>query len=128
MGLKTAMVITVFVAALYCTPLVKAQKICYQVLIDDGSLDDTDEYLFESLQEVAKNYKLHVGQKLDTTQVFVDTDIYFQYRTRRKIYYCEKVKMVIDKKGNTKYKRIKKKELYAQKGNELHAQKILSAY
>jgi hypothetical protein len=128
MRLKTAMVITVFVAALYSAPLVKAQKICYQVLIDDGSLDDTDEYLFESLQEVAKNYKLHVGQNLDTTQVFVDTDIYFQYRTRRKIYYCEKVKMVIDKKGNKKYKRIKKKELYAQNSNELQAKNILSGY
>lgn len=126
MELKTVMVITVFVAALYITPLVKSQNICYQVLIDDGSLDNTKESHFASLQEVTKNYKLHTGQSLDTTQIFVDADTYFQYRTRKKIYYCEKVKIVIDKKGNTKYKKIKKKELYLQNSNELHAQKILS--
>jgi hypothetical protein len=112
MKLKIAMALTVCVATIYSTPLVKAQKICYQVLIDDGSLDNTEESQFASLQEVAKNYKLHTGQNLDTTQIFVDADIYFQYRTKRKIYYCEKVKIVIDKKGNKKYKRIKKKELY----------------
>ena len=126
MRLKTALTITIFVAALYSNSLVKAQNICYQVLIDDGSLDNTEQYLFESKQEVAKNYKIHTGQNLDTTQVFIDTDIYFQYRTRRKIYYCEKVKIVTDKKGNKKFKRIKKKELSAQNGNDRSAKDILS--
>lgn len=126
MSLKTALTITIFVAALYCTSLVKAQNICYQVLIDDGSLDNTEQYLFESIQEVAKNYKTHTGQNLDTTQVFIDTDIYFQYRTRSKIYYCEKVKIVTDKRGNKKFKRIKKKELHAQNGNERSSKDILS--
>lgn len=117
---------TIFVVAIYSTSLVKAQKICYQVLIDDGKLDNTDEFVFESIQEVAKNYKIHTGQNLDTTQVFVDTDIYFQYRTRSKIYYCEKVKIVTDKRGNKKFKRIKKKELYAKNGNKNRSNEILS--
>lgn len=125
MKLKTALALIIFFAAFYSTSLVKAQNICYQVLIDDASLDNTKQYLFTSVREVAKNYKIHTGQNLDTTQVFVGTDIYFQYRTENNIYYCEKIIMVTDRRGNKKFKRIKKKELYARNGDERSSKDIL---
>lgn len=110
-ALKTAIVINIFISSVFGSHYLTAQEISYQVLIDDGKLDNTEEFIFKTLEEVAHNYNFHTGQTLDTTQVFVGTDIYFQYRTTRKIYYCEKVKIVTDRKGNKVFKRIKKKEL-----------------
>jgi hypothetical protein len=130
MVLKTAITLSLFIALALCTPFAQAQEICYQIMVDDGTLDNTEEYHLQTLDEVAQNFKLHTSQSLDTTQLFVGADIYFQYRTKSKIYYCEKVKIVVNKKGEKAYRKFKRKELNqfasAETSNKMDDNKLTS--
>lgn len=92
---------------LISTASMAKEKIYYLIAVDDGTLRNTTYQHTPNLQVVADAYIHHTGMVLDTTKIFYDGRVYFQYRDVNKIFYCE---MQVKSKG--KYKSIKKKEKY----------------
>jgi hypothetical protein len=88
-----------------------SREVRYLVLVDDGDLRNISSRTYDNLDEVSNYFMDYTGHQLDTTKLFTANNVYFQYRTGNRIFYCEKKKLITKKNGKEVLQAIKKKEL-----------------
>lgn len=108
-----AILITVLVIVVSILVVLKArsQEVKYLVLIDNGDLRDISSRTYDNLDKVSYYFMHYTGHQLDTTKLFTGKNMYFQYRTGDRIFYCEKKKVHIKKNGKKVLRPIKRKEV-----------------
>jgi len=82
-------------------------KYGYLVVIDNKK--DIETFKTESLKNVYVAFKHATNLKLDTTHIFDNDKVFFEYRNKDVTFYVEKKYIVKRKNGKTIYKKIKKR-------------------
>ncbi len=89
----------------------RSQEVRYLVLIDDGDLRNISSRTYDNLDKVSYYFMHYTGHQLDTAKLFTGKNVYFQYRTGDRIFYCEKKKLHVKHNGKKVLRRIKRKEV-----------------